>query len=800
MTLEYLNLHVVKPTKTADTNLVTNPSFELNTTGWTAVGGAATADTTTARWGYQSLAVTCTTAVGDGVYFGTVALTDTNVYTFSLDVKGAAGIPYKITVGDTSANLLGTATTFTGTGYWDRQYCVYTATATESVRLYVLKNNSESILPFYIDGIQFELRSEQTTYFDGDQEDCYWSGQAHASTSVRLATTRRGGTLVDLSDYMHISSFMGLGMNPYNITKQMKADGRSLFQRTLKRDREVILTGELICSNYDDLQTNRKAILDLFKPDYVTGDQDVTIRYQGTTSAGLPASENVFLRVRMRSDGMLGNWNKPTQENLALIFEAYDDLYADGENAAVLDYNDTLANADYIVYQDKDGVWHSMAGVTGTVYAIAQHPITKVIYVGGYFTDAGADANADYLAMWNGSAWVAVVAGCNATINDLKFDSSGNLYIGGGFTDWGDANGDRIVKWDGSSLSSLGTGLNEACHALAIDSSGNLYAGGNFTLAGGVANTVRIAKWDGSVWTPLSTGILGTVLDISADKSNNLYIVGSFTDTGDANGDYVVKWTGSAWESLGTGSNALLYSTYIDSSNNLYVGGDTASLGGVTVGRWGRWNGQKWEALGSGFDNTVFKIFGHNNKIYISGGFTTAGGVAIANRLAEYLGNGIYKPFDINLPGTPTVYDLVFDNLDNLYVGYDTSSATNDAETAGDTDVTVTGTATHPKFTITGAGILRQIVNSTNGDAVYFNNFTLLSNEVVTLDFERGIFTSNFRGNILTYILEGISTLNFKLDPGTNRIATFIDGTTDANTKAVMTWKTRYWSIDEAKR
>ena len=156
MTLEYLNLHVVKPTKTTDTNLVTNPSFELNTTGWTVVASAASADTSTAKRGYQSLCVTCTTAVYSGVYFGNIAVTDTNTYTFSVDVKGANGIPYTINVRDTSANLLSTETTFTGTGSWNRHVCTYTATATESIMLFILKNNNESILPFYIDGVQFE--------------------------------------------------------------------------------------------------------------------------------------------------------------------------------------------------------------------------------------------------------------------------------------------------------------------------------------------------------------------------------------------------------------------------------------------------------------------------------------------------------------------------------------------------------------------------------------------------------------------------------------------------------------------
>jgi hypothetical protein len=95
--------------------------------------------------------------------------------------------------------------------------------------------------------------------------------------------------------------------------------------------------------------------------------------------------------------------------------------------------------------------------------------------------------------------------------------------------------------------------------------------------------------------------------------------------------------------------------------------------------------------------------------------------------------------------------------------------------------------------------LLRQIVNTTNNKGVYFNNFTLQSGEIVTLDFEAQEFISNLRGNILSYVLEGISTLDFTLEPGDNRITTFIDGTTDSNTTATMQWKVKYWSLDEAK-
>src|SRR5687768_1054745 len=75
----------------ATTNLVTNPSVETATTGWTAVGGSIARSTTQQRRGVYSLAVTPTSGTTDGVYFGTVSLTSGTTYTASVDVYGAPG-------------------------------------------------------------------------------------------------------------------------------------------------------------------------------------------------------------------------------------------------------------------------------------------------------------------------------------------------------------------------------------------------------------------------------------------------------------------------------------------------------------------------------------------------------------------------------------------------------------------------------------------------------------------------------------------------------------------------------------
>jgi hypothetical protein len=70
------------------TNLVTNPSIEDDTTGYTAVGGSAVRDSSVRRREVSSLRITPTAGVNDGVYYGTVSLTSGQSYAFSVDING----------------------------------------------------------------------------------------------------------------------------------------------------------------------------------------------------------------------------------------------------------------------------------------------------------------------------------------------------------------------------------------------------------------------------------------------------------------------------------------------------------------------------------------------------------------------------------------------------------------------------------------------------------------------------------------------------------------------------------------
>ena len=102
MTLELLKFWVVKPTKTLDTNLCTNPSFESATTDWTT-GGSNTIElsSTVAYRGVYSLL--CTYQDNDLLASYAITLTDTD-YTASMDIY----IP---------SSYEGTQLTLTWTGY-----------------------------------------------------------------------------------------------------------------------------------------------------------------------------------------------------------------------------------------------------------------------------------------------------------------------------------------------------------------------------------------------------------------------------------------------------------------------------------------------------------------------------------------------------------------------------------------------------------------------------------------------------------------------------------------------------------
>ena len=173
------------------TNLITNPSFETNTTGWTGAGTAPTLTRSTARSfvGSASLLVTWPAAAAQAsvVLWNNLAATISQTYTISVWVYVPTGSP-AVSLGyyDGANHILATSTLF---DRWQRLTGTFTAgfTGTHGVGIYNAATATAG-QSCYVDAVQAENKTYSTSFCDGSLGSGYaWTGTAHASTSTRAA-------------------------------------------------------------------------------------------------------------------------------------------------------------------------------------------------------------------------------------------------------------------------------------------------------------------------------------------------------------------------------------------------------------------------------------------------------------------------------------------------------------------------------------------------------------------------------------------------------------------------------------
>jgi len=178
---------------TTRTNLVTNPSFETNLTGWTAAGFGASATRTTAQaYTGTSSAETNPGGMGGSFQFGsviapgTLTLTPSTSYVASAWVKGSAGqaVAIRIVQFNSSGSLIdiGTGTITLATSGWER--VSVTDTTQSNVAYAVLQIVPPSSTTIYVDAVQLELGTTPSTYFDGSTAGASWAGTANESVST----------------------------------------------------------------------------------------------------------------------------------------------------------------------------------------------------------------------------------------------------------------------------------------------------------------------------------------------------------------------------------------------------------------------------------------------------------------------------------------------------------------------------------------------------------------------------------------------------------------------------------------
>lgn len=175
-------------------NLVTNPNFEVDLTGW---GGTVTRTRITTDQYVGTASLQCVASVFDayaespqGSVFGNTS------YTASIWIKGEVGKLIGIGISDfnSSGTYLGgnVSSNFIMTGSWQRIRFTRTTLASAARASIFIQNKSASAHTFFVDAVMLEQTTTLNPYFDGGYTDMpgwttSWAGTANASRSVATA-------------------------------------------------------------------------------------------------------------------------------------------------------------------------------------------------------------------------------------------------------------------------------------------------------------------------------------------------------------------------------------------------------------------------------------------------------------------------------------------------------------------------------------------------------------------------------------------------------------------------------------
>ena len=687
----------------ATTNLVTNPSFETGTAGWTKAGNleSFTRITTSRHSGLACARLYETSTGGSGEYIisSQFAASPSVYYTCSAYIKkvigAAGGRLYLWFYTSAPAYISGVSVNFaSGTFDWTRYEVSGQAPATTAyVAALIALDGSGAGQEFEIhaDCIQIEQKSYSTTYCDGDQPGCTWSGTAHGSTSSRSAQYRGGGRIYQLDTLtdpdISIGQVTGAGMPPMPHI----VDSQPLIPGSLFRGRNiqpVPLQFNLFggAGNTNDLHNLRDDLINVIKPDKTKDDDPFQLRYTESTNP-----ENTVYCMAVYDSGLELGPSRGTTEIIPLRLIAYDPAWYElGNDAKVVStYTATLADCDYIVqYTRNTATWSACDGGTnGTVYAIEGDNITPPsgsssdgCYIGGAFTTAGGttvnrvayyDATADsFVALGSGTV------GVDGTVYALHFDyANGLLYVGGDFANAGGGAAANIATYNPSTdaWAAVGTGPDDVVRAITQIASDYIVVGGDFTNAGGAA-AAYLAVWNSSTtsWSQAGSGMNAAVLALDTwvgsglITTHNGWVVivgGSFTTADGVATNYVCEYNPvTAAFGVFTGEPNGAVRDFSDQSYlGWYIVGDFTTVAGTTTNYIARRSGTTFIPEGAGFDDicraVIYHYYSYNNVF--GGDFTTAGGNDMTNPLTKiYAGTNTFTDYEIDLPGSPTVYAL----------------------------------------------------------------------------------------------------------------------------------------------
>lgn len=566
------------------------------------------------------------------------------------------------------------------------------------------------------------------------------------------------------------------------------------FQRSLAQARVFTLLFLLAGASHSDLRQLRDALVRFCWPDDGVTGQLVELRFVG-------GSEPVFIPVLLEG-GLEKTELMGFAEKIPLRFLSPDPFFRGVNwNETALTVRQSLASVNYVLERGATGVWQTLGTGTNGLVNVAKYGPDGYLYIGGAFTTANG-VTVNRIAKWNGTTFEALGSGFANSVTGLAWDPAGNLYAVGWFTTGGATTYNSIAKWNGSSWSQLGPpSASGQVQTIAIGHDGVVYIGGTFTNWNGVADADYIAKWNGSSWSGVGGGMNGTVLGLAVGLNGEIYAVGSFTTAGGGSVSNAAVYDPGlgTWATTGDGLSSS-GANVATSENGLIFSGSPVASSAATYGM-SYYTGYQWLDLAE-TDAPVVRVFADGVDVYFSGVFSEVGGLALFDRIVKWNGSA-FTFFDVDLPGSPSVYALDRADDGRMAVGF---STTGTVYSGAVTQIDNTGHGSaFPLLEVTGPGRIYNLINHTTGDAIYFN-LEILAGETVTLDMSREIhvaadgskttavtFISSWRGNILHTLLPGGNEQTFSLTPGSNYVSLFVN---NSAATAEVRWRNRYPSLD----
>ncbi|NJP07822.1 MAG: hypothetical protein HC837_20485 [Chloroflexaceae bacterium] len=500
----------------------------------------------------------------------------------------------------------------------------------------------------------------------------------------------------------------------------------------------------------------RSALLALLNPEMVTPARPAYLRYTlgervrelaVVYAGGLSIDENEG-QLTLELLALEPFWVDPAEESLTLAVQQP----VSGER----------------VWQRNGGGWAGLGTLGGEVETLLLGA-DGTLYAGGSFiNDTGA-----YLARYDaGSGLWQGVGEIGAPVQALALGADGRLYasaLTSGF----------VRVWDGISWNGLADGPEFWPEVLTVGPDGALYAGGENA----------VAMWDGSAWQGL--GSVGGRVHALLVQSDGTVLAG-----GDMSGG-VLEWDGISWSTLGAGlslssGDGVVRALLAGPLGEVSAGGRFDRSGERVLSHVAVWNGVHWRAAGAGVGDEVWVLANDGaGGLLAAGLLTSADGVSLPGPVARWNGS-VWLPLDLTLTPAAPVVALVGTG-DQMVLGR--GSGVSGATAAALTTVTYTGSAAAwPVFELVGPGAVWQLLHASLGVGIWLD-VTLLAGETLTIDLRPPMrrVESSFRGNLLSAVRAGSRLGDWRLRPGSNRIAVFAQ----SGVTVQMRWQRSFWGVDD---